>query len=328
MNLPEVTIEQLLEAGVHFGHNVRRWNPKMEEYIFGVRNNIPVLIDYRDLWPEAFQDLFPKKMNLLAKIIFYPLSYKTQKVLKKATGIVGITDKFLEIALNKISRNKHKFDSYFYHTYKKLSINQTEQDDCIQFWNKMGIHVDSEYINVCFFGTLGYQFDLATVIDGFKHVSDLKIKLIICGSGHKKDQLVQLAGGQKNIIFPGYINANQIKVLLSLSHVGLCPYLPKKMFLNAIPGKVIEYMSEGLELLTTLNDGMVGEMVNKNNYGINYKAFDKDSFSSSLRTLYQKIKDRKNKKESIIQFYDDHFDQETVLKKYLYHIERVVKDYD
>ena len=42
MNLPEVKIEDLLESGVHFGHNVRRWNPKMEEYIFGVRNNIHI----------------------------------------------------------------------------------------------------------------------------------------------------------------------------------------------------------------------------------------------------------------------------------------------
>jgi len=42
MNLPEVTIEQLLESGVHFGHNVRRWNPKMEQYIYGVRNNIHI----------------------------------------------------------------------------------------------------------------------------------------------------------------------------------------------------------------------------------------------------------------------------------------------
>ncbi len=42
MNLPEVKIEDLLEAGVHFGHNVRRWNPKMEQYIFGVRNNIHI----------------------------------------------------------------------------------------------------------------------------------------------------------------------------------------------------------------------------------------------------------------------------------------------
>ena len=42
MNLPEIKIEDLLEAGVHFGHNVRRWNPKMKEYIYGVRNNIHI----------------------------------------------------------------------------------------------------------------------------------------------------------------------------------------------------------------------------------------------------------------------------------------------
>ena len=43
MNLPEVTIDDLLESGVHFGHNVKRWNPKMDQYIFGVRNNIHIL---------------------------------------------------------------------------------------------------------------------------------------------------------------------------------------------------------------------------------------------------------------------------------------------
>jgi len=42
MNLPDVKIEDLLESGVHFGHNVRRWNPKMKEYIYGVRNNIHI----------------------------------------------------------------------------------------------------------------------------------------------------------------------------------------------------------------------------------------------------------------------------------------------
>ena len=42
MNLPEVKIEDLLESGVHFGHNVRRWNPKMQEYIYGVRNNVHI----------------------------------------------------------------------------------------------------------------------------------------------------------------------------------------------------------------------------------------------------------------------------------------------
>jgi small subunit ribosomal protein S2 len=43
MATPEFTMKQLLEAGVHFGHNTRRWNPKMREYIFGVRNNVHII---------------------------------------------------------------------------------------------------------------------------------------------------------------------------------------------------------------------------------------------------------------------------------------------
>ena len=43
MSLPTFTMRQLLEAGIHFGHHTRRWNPKMEEYIFGQRNNIHII---------------------------------------------------------------------------------------------------------------------------------------------------------------------------------------------------------------------------------------------------------------------------------------------
>src|ERR1041385_757808 len=43
MALPDYSMRQLLEAGVHFGHQAHRWNPKMSEYIFGARNNIHIL---------------------------------------------------------------------------------------------------------------------------------------------------------------------------------------------------------------------------------------------------------------------------------------------
>ena len=43
MKLPSVTIKQLLEAGVHLGHKTFRWNPKMEEFIFGSKNSIHII---------------------------------------------------------------------------------------------------------------------------------------------------------------------------------------------------------------------------------------------------------------------------------------------
>jgi small subunit ribosomal protein S2 len=41
--LPSISMKELLEAGVHFGHQTKRWNPKMKEYIFGERNGIYII---------------------------------------------------------------------------------------------------------------------------------------------------------------------------------------------------------------------------------------------------------------------------------------------
>jgi len=51
--LPSISMKELLEAGVHFGHQTKRWNPKMKEYIFGERNGIYITISRR---PEVIQD--------------------------------------------------------------------------------------------------------------------------------------------------------------------------------------------------------------------------------------------------------------------------------
>jgi small subunit ribosomal protein S2 len=56
MAIPAASIRQLLEAGVHFGHHTRRWNPKMAPYLFGVRNGIHI-IDLEQTEPLLHQGL-------------------------------------------------------------------------------------------------------------------------------------------------------------------------------------------------------------------------------------------------------------------------------
>jgi len=56
MALPDFTMRRLLEAGVHFGHQTHRWNPKMAPYIFGERNNIHI-IDLSQTVPLLHQAL-------------------------------------------------------------------------------------------------------------------------------------------------------------------------------------------------------------------------------------------------------------------------------
>ncbi len=56
MALPEVSLRQLLEAGVHFGHQTHRWNPRMAPYIYGERNGIHI-IDLTQTLPMLEQAL-------------------------------------------------------------------------------------------------------------------------------------------------------------------------------------------------------------------------------------------------------------------------------
>jgi small subunit ribosomal protein S2 len=63
--LVTVTMKELLEAGVHFGHQVRRWNPKMKEYIFGERNGI-YIIDLQKT-QKMFREALQYVTNMIAE---------------------------------------------------------------------------------------------------------------------------------------------------------------------------------------------------------------------------------------------------------------------
>ena len=88
MNLPEIKIEDLLEAGVHFGHNVRRWNPKMEEYIFGVRNNIHIF-DLR-ITADAISNALVKLHETVTKsgkVLFVGTKKQCSEVVKELASL-------------------------------------------------------------------------------------------------------------------------------------------------------------------------------------------------------------------------------------------------
>lgn len=65
MALPDFTMRQLLEAGVHFGHQTHRWNPKMESYIYGARNGIHI-IDLAQTVPLLHQALVAVRDTIAA----------------------------------------------------------------------------------------------------------------------------------------------------------------------------------------------------------------------------------------------------------------------
>jgi small subunit ribosomal protein S2 len=90
--LVSVTLKELLEAGAHFGHQTRRWNPKMKEYIFGARNGI-YIIDLQKtvkLFREAL--VFVEQMSAEGgNVLFVGTKRQAQETIAEEAGRAGMS---------------------------------------------------------------------------------------------------------------------------------------------------------------------------------------------------------------------------------------------
>ena len=90
MAAPVVTLQQLIEAGAHFGHQTHRWNPKMKPYIFGARNSVHIL----DLSQSV--PLFARALDFIAnavsaggKVLFVGTKRQAQEPIAEAARASG-----------------------------------------------------------------------------------------------------------------------------------------------------------------------------------------------------------------------------------------------
>lgn len=132
-----ITIKQLLEAGVHFGHQTQRWNPKMKKYIFGERNGIYIINLELTLacLEKALQ--FLKKLAQEGKdVLFVGTKKQAQGPLKDAAlscGMPYVNQRWLGGMLTNFETIRRSI--------KKLeSIDKMEQDGSFQFITKKEIN--------------------------------------------------------------------------------------------------------------------------------------------------------------------------------------------
>lgn len=89
--MPTVSMRDMLQAGVHFGHQTRYWNPKMSQYIFGARNKIHIVnLEHTvPLFNEAL-DVVTKMASQKKKILFVGTKRAAQKTIKEQASRVSM----------------------------------------------------------------------------------------------------------------------------------------------------------------------------------------------------------------------------------------------
>ena len=175
MKLPSVTIKQLLEAGVHLGHKTFRWNPKMEEFIFGSKNSIHIidLVQTLEMTNVALLEIY-KCITSGGKILF--VSTKKQAAgtianLAKDTSQFYVNHRWLGGMLT-----NWKTISNSIKRYKKLSQDlQKENTGFTKKENlKMGVQRDKLERSLGGIADMGKIPDMIFIID--TNVEDLAVK--------------------------------------------------------------------------------------------------------------------------------------------------------
>ncbi len=97
--MPQVTMRELLESGVHFGHQTRRWNPKMKPYVFGARNGIYIIDLQKTVDQTRAACLFASQVTAEGKkILFVGTKKQAKDVVEeeaKRAGMYFVTNRWL-----------------------------------------------------------------------------------------------------------------------------------------------------------------------------------------------------------------------------------------
>ncbi len=285
---------------------------------YGKKNHIPVFIDVRDLWPDLYEDYFVH----FKKIIHYaivPFQKQLSFTLKNATGIFATSEKFLDWALMYAGRKKSDNDYFFYVSYPNTDIKLDVEDE--MFWRRMGLH-ETDLICV-FFGQFGHAVNLELVIKAalITAVKAPSIKYVICGAGEKDMKYKNMLNGASNVMFPGWVNRNQICALGKIASVGILSYKENKNFEWSMPNKFAEYLALGLSVVVE-PPGMMAELIAK--YKIGFKYRDETDLAEYLVGLLNKKDKVAEMKKRARELYEDAFMAETTYSKMVQTIKDLV----
>lgn len=131
--MSSIGIKELLDAGVHFGHQTRRWNPKMKQFIFEARNGIHV-IDLSKTLPqiEAACEFLGQAVNKGGQVLFVGTKKQAQEAVKEAAlscGQLFVNERWLGGTLTNLKTGKRSMK-------RMKEIEKMEQDGSINDYVK------------------------------------------------------------------------------------------------------------------------------------------------------------------------------------------------
>lgn len=234
---------------------------------WGKKNNIPVVVDIIDPWPEVFVKGFPQPFQKLSKTILWPFYNKFKNIIKKAAAVTAISEEYIQWS-KKMGLNG-KPSAVF---YPAVQFNEVKfafkrlQATCKK---------DEARLRIIYAGSLSSSYDIPTILSAAELLEQKhpgKTEFIIAGAGPQEELVKQKK--PVNVKFLGWLGQEDIYREFFLSHLGLTQHV--KGATQSVTYKLFDYLSAGLPVLNSLESEMA-DLIQNNKVGLNNKPGNAES---------------------------------------------------
>lgn len=293
-----------------------------ESVRYGRQAGVPVILDIRDLWPDMFLDVAPRWARGACRLALEPLFRKARRTLRGAFAISGNSPAFVEWGLRYANRRRTPYDRDFPFGYAVEAIDPAAAAEAGRFWQRQGVPAQPGADIVCFIGLLNAQFDVDAVIRAARLLGPASgVQFVLCGTGVRLDTYRKAAADCPHVVFPGWVNAPEIRALLDMSRLALTPYLDRVNYQGNITNKVIEYLSGGLPILTSLPRGTVLDLLRQHDCG---QCYDGDQqLAETIRSLLAAPERLQEMSRNARRLFSDRFTATAVYAEMADHLEKV-----
>lgn len=250
--------------------------------------SIPTILDVRDLWPDIFLEAIPRAARPLAKIVLAPYERLTRAAFRRASGVVGISQGYLNWGLARANRGMTSSDAVFPLGYPEPDWSRVSPAAGRKYLQALG--VDDSRLVCWFLGTFGDTYDLEPVIHAARLLQErglTQYQFVLSGEGEWRESYEKLAAGLKNIVFTGWLNADGIASMMRVARVAIAAY--RKGAPQGLPNKIFEYMAAGLPILSSL-EGECRLFLDENECGLSYPPGSTAGFFNALMSLTENEK--------------------------------------
>ncbi|MFC1504985.1 glycosyltransferase family 4 protein [Thermodesulfobacteriota bacterium] len=293
---------------------------------FAKQRGIPVIIDIRDLWPDIFLKPFKKGFSEIIARMALSIDFKKSfDTMHRADALLAVSEGYLSWGLDRAQRSATARDKTFLMGYKANPSKVQSKTEHLRLKERYQALNGKKII--LFIGTFGLSYEIELLVEAANHMTYIgrhDAMFLIVGTGEKFEKIRRSAATLKNVMLPGWVDADTIQCFLQKAHVGI---VPCRSVDDTLPNKPFEYMSAGLPLISSL-EGEMTRIVDTHKIGLNYAPGDAISLIQCIEYLLDNNKLRDEMAQNARNYFNHHGCAEIIYSKYANHLENIINSND